>query len=83
MANLIGYGFFKGLIMAVQKSKKTRSRIGMRRSHDSLKSSTLSTDPVSGERHLRHQMTKDGFYKGRLVKDLRKVEKEEAEDIQA
>lgn len=83
MANLIGYGFFKGLIMAVQKSKKTRSRIGMRRSHDSLKSSTLSTDPVSGERHLRHQMTKDGFYKGRLVKDLRKVEKEEAEDITA
>lgn len=69
--------------MAVQKSKKTRSRIGMRRSHDSLKSSTLSTDPVSGERHLRHQMTKDGFYKGRLVKDLRKVEKEEAEDITA
>ena len=80
MANLIGYGFFKGLIMAVQKSKKTRSRIGMRRSHDSLKSSTLSTDPVSGERHLRHQMTKDGFYKGRLVKDLRKPEKDEAEE---
>ena len=66
--------------MAVQKSKKTRSRLGMRRSHDSLKSSTLSTDPVSGERHLRHQMTKDGFYKGRLVKDLRKPEKDEAEE---
>ena len=66
--------------MAVQKSKKTRSRIGMRRSHDSLKSTTLSTDPVSGERHLRHQMTKDGFYKGRLVKDLRKPEKDEAEE---
>ena len=66
--------------MAVKKSKKTRSRIGMRRSHDSLKSSTLSTDPVSGERHLRHQMTKDGFYKGRLVKDLRKPEKDEAEE---
>lgn len=66
--------------MAVQKSKKTRSRIGMRRSHDSLKGSTLSTDPVSGERHLRHQMTKDGFYKGRLVKDLRKPEKDEAEE---
>lgn len=66
--------------MAVQKSKKTRSRIGMRWSHDSLKSSTLSTDPVSGERHLRHQMTKDGFYKGRLIKDLRKPEKDEAEE---
>ena len=61
--------------MAVQKSKKTRSRIGMRRSHDALKNSTLSTDPVSGERHLRHQMTKDGFYKGRLIKDLRKPER--------
>ena len=80
MANLIGYVFFKGLIMAVQKSKKTRSRIGMRRSHDSLKSTSLSTDPVSGERHLRHQMTKDGFYKGRLIKDLRKPEKDEAEE---
>ena len=59
--------------MAVQKSKKTRSRIGMRRSHDKLKNLTLSTDQVSGEKHLRHQMTKDGFYKGRLVKDLRTV----------
>ena len=37
---------------------------------------TLSTDPVSGERHLRHQMTADGFYKGRLIKDLRKPLKE-------
>jgi large subunit ribosomal protein L32 len=77
---LIGYGFFKGLNMAVQKSKKTRSRIGMRRSHDALKNSTLSTDPVSGERHLRHQMTKDGFYKGRLIKDLRKPEKDVEEE---
>jgi large subunit ribosomal protein L32 len=42
--------------------------------------STLSIDPVSGEKHARHQMTKDGFYKGRLVKDLRKVEKEESEE---
>jgi large subunit ribosomal protein L32 len=66
--------------MAVQKSKKTRSRIGMRRSHDALTNSTLSTDPVSGERHLRHQMTKDGFYKGRLIKDLRKPEKDVEEE---
>ena len=66
--------------MAVQKSKKTRSRIGMRRSHDALKNSTLSTDPVSGERHLRHQMTKDGFYKGRLIKALRKPEKDVEEE---
>ena len=55
--------------MAVQKSKVTRSRRGQRRSHDSLTASTLSIDPVSGEKHTRHQMTKDGFYKGRLVID--------------
>ena len=65
--------------MAVQKSKVTRSRRGQIRSHDSLNASTLWIDPVSGEKHARHQMTKDGFYKGRLVKDLRKVEKEETE----
>ncbi|MEA3244302.1 MAG: 50S ribosomal protein L32, partial [Pseudomonadota bacterium] len=30
--------------MAVQKSRKTPSRRGMRRSHDSLKSSALSVE---------------------------------------
>lgn len=53
--------------MAVQKSKKSRSRRGMRRSHDSLKGPTLSVDPVSGETHLRHHMTADGFYRGRQI----------------
>ena len=53
--------------MAVQKSKKTRSRRGMRRSHDALSAPTLSTDPTSGEKHLRHNVTADGFYKGRKV----------------
>jgi len=66
--------------MAVQKSKVTRSIRGHRKSHVSLKASTLTIDPVSGKKHARHQMTKDGFYKGRLVKDLRKVEKEESEE---
>tara|TARA_B100000401_G_scaffold391840_1_gene298794 strand:+ start:332 stop:541 length:210 start_codon:yes stop_codon:yes gene_type:complete len=68
--------------MAVQKSKKTRSRVGMRRSHDALSSSSLSTDQVSGERHLRHNMSADGFYKGRLVKDLKKKSKEPEEETQ-
>ena len=65
--------------MAVQKSKKTRSRRGMRRSHDSLVASTLSTDPVSGETHLRHHMTPDGFYRGRQV-IAPKADVEELED---
>ena len=53
--------------MAVQKNKVTRSRRGMRRSHDSLTASCLSTDPVSGELHRRHHVTPDGFYRGKKV----------------
>jgi len=56
--------------MAVQKSKKTRSRRGMRRSHDSLTGSTLSVDPTSGETHRRHHITADGFYRGRKVIEI-------------
>jgi len=53
--------------VAVQKSRKTPSRRGMRRSHDALSNPTLSTDPTSGETHRRHQVTADGYYRGRKV----------------
>ncbi len=53
--------------MAVQKSRKTPSRRGMRRSHDSLTNPTLSTDPTTGELHRRHHVTADGFYRGNQV----------------
>lgn len=53
--------------MAVQKSKKTRSRRGMRRSHDSLNGETLAVDQTSGETHRRHHITADGFYRGKKV----------------
>jgi large subunit ribosomal protein L32 len=53
--------------MAVQKSRVTPSRRGMRRSHDALAAKQLSTDPTSGETHLRHHVTKDGYYRGRKV----------------
>jgi len=53
--------------VAVQKSRKTRSRRGMRRSHDALTGKALSVDSTSGETHLRHHVTPDGFYKGRKV----------------
>ncbi|MEH6568789.1 MAG: 50S ribosomal protein L32 [Halioglobus sp.] len=56
--------------MAVQKSKKTRSRRGMRRSHDALSGSTLSVDQTSGETHRRHHVTADGFYRGNKVLNL-------------
>lgn len=53
--------------MAVQKSKKSPSRRGMRRSHDALTASTLSTEPETGETHLRHHISSDGYYRGRKV----------------
>ena len=53
--------------MAVQKSKVTRSRRGQRRSHDALTSRALSQDPMTGETHLRHHMTPDGYFKGRQI----------------
>ncbi len=53
--------------MAVQKSKVSRSRRGQRRSHDSLTAKTLSQDPTTGEVHLRHHVTPDGFFKGRQI----------------
>jgi len=60
--------------MAVQKSRRTPSTRGMRRSHDSLKAPTLSVDPTTGETHLRHNMTPEGYYKGRKVIDTPVVE---------
>jgi large subunit ribosomal protein L32 len=53
--------------MPVQKSRKTPSARGMHRSHDGLEKPALSIDPQSGETHLRHRITPDGFYRGRRV----------------
>jgi large subunit ribosomal protein L32 len=53
--------------MAVQKNRKTRSKRGMRRSHDALTGPTLSADATSGEIHRRHHITKNGYYRGRQV----------------
>lgn len=58
--------------MAVQQNRKTPSRRGMRRSHDSLSGPALSIEPTTGEVHRRHHVSPDGFYRGRKVvsKDL-------------
>ncbi len=60
--------------MAVQKSRKTPSRRGMHRSHAALPAPALSVDRQSGETHLRHCITPDGFYRGRKVLDTAKSE---------
>lgn len=57
--------------MAVQKSRKTPSKRGMRRSHDALKTTHLSVEPTSGETHRRHHISASGFYRGRKVIDTK------------
>lgn len=53
--------------MAVQQRRKTRSKRDMRRSHDALKGPTLAVDSTTGETHVRHHVTADGFYRGKRV----------------
>ncbi len=53
--------------MAVQQNRKTRSKRGMRRAHDALTAKALSIEPNTGETHLRHHVSPDGYYRGRRV----------------
>lgn len=53
--------------MAVQKSKKSHSRKGMRRAHDALTATELSVEPTTGTTHRRHHVSPDGYYRGRKV----------------
>jgi len=53
--------------MAVQQNRKTRSRRGMRRSHDALTGATLSVEQTTGELHLRHHVSPEGYFKGRKI----------------
>jgi len=55
--------------MAIQKSKKSPSRRGMRRAHDALTTRALSVEPTTGETHLRHHISPDGYYRGRKIID--------------
>ncbi|EDN67671.1 Ribosomal L32p protein [Beggiatoa sp. PS] len=53
--------------MAVQQNRKSRSKRGMRRSHDALKARTLSIEPTLGEEHIRHHISPSGYYRGRKI----------------
>jgi large subunit ribosomal protein L32 len=65
-------------IMAVQKSRRTPATRGARRSHDKLKKPALSVDSTSGETHMRHRVTPDGFYRGvQVVAQPESVEDDE------
>ncbi len=63
--------------MAVQQNKKSRSRRDMRRSHDVLTKPTLSVDVTTGETHLRHHITPDGYYRGKKILETNNVYEQE------
>ena len=56
--------------MAVQKNRKSRSKRDTRRAHDGLTGPSLSVDPLSGEKHRRHHVTANGYYKGKKVVEV-------------
>jgi len=62
--------------MAVQQNRKTRSKRGMRRAHDGLKTAMLSIDPETGETHRRHHVTPDGYYRGRQIIATQEVDED-------
>ncbi|MGA2655233.1 MAG: 50S ribosomal protein L32 [Gammaproteobacteria bacterium] len=66
--------------MAVQKSRVTRSRRGMRRSHDKISALVVSEDPITGESHRRHHVTASGMYRGRQVIVKKEEVAESSED---
>ncbi|HIH2763315.1 MAG TPA: 50S ribosomal protein L32 [Candidatus Azoamicus sp.] len=68
--------------MAVQKSRKSKSKRNMRRSANSVfVLPTLSLDKETGEFHLRHFITKNGFYKGKQVFKKIKIKKSKKDNL--
>jgi large subunit ribosomal protein L32 len=53
--------------MAVQQNKKSPSKRGMHRSHNALTTPGTAVEPTTGEVHLRHHISPNGFYRGRQV----------------
>jgi len=53
--------------MAVQQNKKSPSKRGMHRAHDFLVAPATAIEPTTGENHLRHHISPNGFYRGKKV----------------
>ena len=67
--------------MAVQQNKKSASRRNMRRAHEFLTNPAVAIEPGSGELHLRHHVSPNGYYRGKKL-DLRSLTQKKA-DLQA
>lgn len=66
--------------MAVPKKRTTRSKRNMRRNNTNSENISLSTDISTGEMHLRHHVTKEGYYKGQLILKNKKQDKKSKEE---
>jgi large subunit ribosomal protein L32 len=53
--------------MAVQQNKKSPSKRGMHRAHDFFFFFALAVEPISGEVHMRHHISPNGYYRGKKV----------------
>jgi large subunit ribosomal protein L32 len=53
--------------MAVQQNKKSPSKRGMHRSHDFIAGPSIAVEPTTGEIHLRHHVSPNGFYRGKKI----------------
>ena len=66
--------------MAVGKSKKSRSKSKMRRAGVRVFMPTLTEDVFTGEAHMRHHVTDQGYYKGKqMIKIKTKQQDQETE----
>lgn len=61
------WSFSQEPTMAVQQNKKSPSKRGMHRSHNALTVPGMAVEPTTGEVHLRHHISPNGFYRGRQV----------------
>jgi large subunit ribosomal protein L32 len=59
--------FLQEPTMAVQQNKKSPSKRGMHRSHNALSVPGIALESTTGEVHLRHHISPNGFYRGRQV----------------
>jgi large subunit ribosomal protein L32 len=64
--------------MAVPKKKKSKSRRNNRRSHDALVKANVLENATTGEYTLSHNVSLDGYYKGRFVLERHTEEKKTA-----
>lgn len=66
--------------MAVQKSKKSKSKRNKRRSANTIFiPPTISKDKETGETHIRHFITKNGYYRGKQIIKKEKNKKKKTE----